>query len=144
MNQANVLTIKWKRPLTDGKTCPRCRSTGDEVERAVVTLRQALAPMGVVVVSDMGKLSVDEFKQDTLKSNEIWIGGRLSEDWLDATAGQSECCDVCGPSNCRTLEVSGESHEVVPAELIVKAGLLEAAQLLGKGECIRCPKHHDL
>ena len=135
MDQTKTLTIKWQRLLTDGKTCPRCQSTGDEVETAVKMLRQCLAPLGMVVVLEKGELSMEEFKHDALKSNEIWIDGLLLEDWLGATTGQSECCDVCGPSDCRTLDVPGKSHEIVPAELIVKAGLLAAARLLGNGEC---------
>ena len=136
MNQAKRLTIKWQRLLYNGQTCPRCGSTGDEVEKAVTTLRQSLTPLGIVVVLEKGELAVEEFKRDTLRSNEIRVGGRLLEDWLGATTGQSECCDVCGPNDCRTVNVAGESHEVVPAELIVKAGLLAAAQLLGQETCV--------
>lgn len=135
MSQAKILTIKWQRLLYDGQTCPRCGSTGDEVDKAVTTLRQSLASLGIVVVLEKGELSLAEFKQDTLQSNAIAINGRLLEDWLGAQTGQSECCDVCGPNDCRTLNVAGVSHEVVPAELIVKAGLLAAAQLLGAGGC---------
>lgn len=134
MSQLKILTIKWQRLLYDGQTCPRCGSTVDEIEKAVTTLSQSLTPLEIVVVLEKGELSKEEFKRDTLRSNEIWVGGRLLEDWLGATTGQSECCDVCGPNDCRTVDVAGESHEVVPAELIVKAGLLAAAQLLGKGE----------
>lgn len=135
MSQAKILTIKWQRLLYDGQTCPRCGSTGDEVGKAVTTLRQALTPLGIVVVLEKGELSVAEFKQDPLRSNEIWIGGRLLEDWLGAQTGQSACCDVCGPNDCRTVNVAGESHEVVPAELIVRAGLLAAAQLFVGKSC---------
>ena len=135
MSQSKTLTVRWHRLLSNGQTCPRCGSTGDEVEKAVTTLSQSLAPLGIVVVLEKGELSVEEFKQDTLRSNEIWIGGRLLEDWLGATTGQSECCDVCGPNDCRTVSVAGESHEVIPAELIVQAGLLAAAQLLGQEKC---------
>jgi hypothetical protein len=132
MNQAKILTIKWQRLLNDGQTCPRCGSTGDEVDKAVTTLRQALTPLGIVVVLEKGELSLAEFKQDILQSNVIAINDRPLEDWLGAQTGQSECCDVCGPNDCRTLEMAGEVHEVVPAELIVKAGLLAAAPLLGQ------------
>jgi hypothetical protein len=135
MSQAKTLTISWQRLLYDGQTCPRCGSTEDEVEKAVTTLRQSLTPLGIVVVLEKGELSVEEFKQNTLRSNEIWIGGRLLEAWLGATTGQSECCDVCGPNDCRTVDVAGESHEVVPAELIVKPGLLAAAQLVDQKTC---------
>jgi hypothetical protein len=135
MSQAKILTIKWQRLLSDGQTCPRCGSTGDEVDKAVATLRQALTPLGIVVVLEKGELSMAEFRQDTLRSNEIWIAGRLLEDWLGATTGQSECCDVCGPNDCRTVGIGETVYEAIPADLIVKAGLLAAAQLLGPEDC---------
>ncbi len=135
MSQTKTLTIKWQRLLYDGKTCPRCGSTESEVERAVTVLGQTLKPLSIDVVLEKGELSVEQFKQDTLQSNAIWINGRLLEDWLGAQTGQSECCDVCGPNDCRTMTVAGDVHEVVPVELIVKAGLLAAAQLVDQKTC---------
>ncbi|MGT2490314.1 DUF2703 domain-containing protein [Cupriavidus basilensis] len=40
--------------------------------------------------------------------------------------GSSPCCSVCGDSECRTVDVGGTSYEVVPEELMVKAGLIAA------------------
>ncbi len=130
-----TLTIKWQRLLSKGQTCPRCGSTESEVEKAVTVLGQALKPLSIDVVLEKGELSVEQFKQDTLQSNTIWINGRLLEDWLGAQTGQSECCEVCGPNDCRTTAVAGEVHEVVPVELIVKAGLLAAANLIDAESC---------
>lgn len=140
MTQAKTLMIKWQRLLTDGKTCPRCQSTGDEIEKAVAMLGQSLAPLGIRVVFEKNELSAEEFKQKPLRSNEIRIGGRLLEDWLGATTGQSGCCDVCGTNECRTLDVAGESHEIVSREFIVKAGMIAAEQLISKGKCGCCHK----
>lgn len=134
-----TLTVTWQRLLDDGQTCPRCGSTEAEVDKAVTVLRQSLALLGVEVALEKGELSVAQFARDTLQSNTIRINGRLLEDWLGATAGQSECCDVCGPNDCRTLEVDGEIHEVIPAELVVKAGLLAASQMLDSGTCTCSP-----
>lgn len=53
-------------------------------------------------------------------------------DLEDATTGQSPCCDQCGDAECRTLEVDGHRHETVPMNLILKAGLLAAAALMGE------------
>jgi hypothetical protein len=75
-------------------------------------------------------IAKDEFKKDVSQSNRIWIGERTLEDWLDAKVGKSECCNVCGNEECRTVEVEGESHETIPADLIMKAGLLAASQLV--------------
>lgn len=130
-----TLIIKWQRLLADGQTCPRCGATEAEVEKAVAVLSQALKPLSIDVVLEKGELSVEQFKQDTLQSNAIWINGRLLEDWLGAQTGQSECCDVCGPNDCRNMTVAGQVHEVVPVELIVKAGLLAAANLVDAKSC---------
>ena len=135
MSQTKTLTIEWQRLLYDGKTCPRCGSTESEVERAVTVLGQTLKPLSIDVVLEKGELSVEQFKQDTLQSNANWINGRLLEDWLGAQTGQSECCEVSGPNDCRTMTVAGDVHEVVPVELIVKAGLLAAAQLVDQKTC---------
>ncbi|MGE0731837.1 MAG: DUF2703 domain-containing protein [Acidimicrobiia bacterium] len=51
------LEVVWPRLVADGRTCERCGATGHEVERAVETLRQALAPLGiepVLITSEIG------------------------------------------------------------------------------------------
>lgn len=50
---------------------------------------------------------------------------------MNARTGQSQCCDVCGDEECRTVEIDGETLEAIPAELIVKAGLIAAAEIIG-------------
>lgn len=133
---ANVLKIKWKRLISNGETCPRCGSTEEELGKAVSTLKQSLAPLGIEVIFEKEELSVTEFKIDPLQSNRIWINNRLLEDWIEGRVGHSPCCDVCGPNDCRTLEVEGKTYETIPAEIIIKAGLSAASQLVipRKGE----------
>ncbi len=55
------------------------------------------------------------------------LAPRSIEEWLGGTTGQSPCCDVCGPNDCRTVTVDGQTYEAIPADLIVRAGLLAAA-----------------
>ena len=131
MSDKKALIIKWQRLLSDGQTCPRCGSTEAAVEKAVAALTPALALLGIAVVLEKNALSAEAFRRDPLQSNMIWLNGRLLEDWLEAQTGRSECCDVCGPNDCRTVGVGGEIYEAIPAELIVRAGLLAAAALLG-------------
>lgn len=126
------LSITWQRLLDDGKTCPRCGSTEIEVEKAVALLIQSLAPLGITVVLAKSDLNAEQFAQDTLQSNRIQINDKLLEEWVGGETGQSPCCEVCGPNDCRTMTVESEVLEVIPAELIVKAGLLAAAQLLSR------------
>ncbi|WP_242338448.1 MULTISPECIES: DUF2703 domain-containing protein [unclassified Anaeromyxobacter] len=124
-----TLTIRWQRLVAAGETCPRCGGTGDEVRKAAGVLGRALEPLGIEIVLDEAEIGLQDFKREPLESNRILIGGRSIEDWLGATAGQSPCCDVCGPNECRTVTVDGRTHETIPAALIIRAGLLAAAAL---------------
>lgn len=119
----SVLEIKWERLLVDGKTCPRCSETEGELEKAVASLEELLSPLRIRVVLRKEAIPKEAFQQDPLRSNRILINERPLEEYLGAEVGQSPCCDVCGPSDCRTLELEGRSYEVVPAALIVRAAL---------------------
>lgn len=150
MARQKTLVIKWQRLLIQGQTCPRCGATEDEVNRAVTLLRQSLAPLDIDVDLQKIELSAEQFKRDPQQSNAIWINDQLMEDWIGGQAGQSPCCDVCGPNECRTMSLGEDLYEVIPAELIVKAGLLAAAEILGGGKpgCFQskpcCTKECDL
>ena len=130
-----TLSVKWQRLLTDGQTCPRCGSTEEAIDKALGALRQSLTPLDVNVVLEKVELTTEQFAKDTLQSNTIWINGRLLEDWIDGQTGQSQCCDVCGSNDCITMTVGSDVYEAIPSDLIIKAGLLAAAQLLGQEEC---------
>ena len=125
-----ILNIKWQRLIAEGETCPRCASTGSALDSAVLLLERSLAPLGIRIVVEKESLTVPEFKQDPLQSNRIWIRGRLLEDYVGGETGQSPCCEVCGPSDCRTVAVNGKTFEAIPASIIVQAGLIAASKLL--------------
>lgn len=124
------LKIKWQRLLHEGQTCPRCKSTGDEVEKAVSILRESLSPMNIEVVLEKEALTDSQFKNNTLESNKIWINDVLMEEYIGGKIGQSTCCDVCGPHECRTVKVGEEVYETIPSDTIVKAGLLAALKMI--------------
>lgn len=130
-NNMKTLKIQWHRLMTDEQTCPRCGDTGKEVEKACHSLEQSLSPLGINVVFGKHELTHGTFQQDPSKSNRILINGRLLEEWLGLKVGQSPCCGPCGDAECRTLVAPGQVYETIPADLIVKAGLLAAAQILG-------------
>lgn len=124
------LTITWQRLIdSTGSTCPRCAGTQQQVQQAVDRLRAALEPLGVRPVLETREIDPATFLQQPDQSNRIWVGGRPLEDWLGARSGSSQCCDACGDAECRTLEIDGISHEVVPEALLVRAGLIAASQL---------------
>ncbi len=125
-----TLDIEWQRLLDEQKvTCPRCGSTEQEVEKAVKELNQMLAPSDIAVNLVKKAIDPETFKKDVLQSNKILVAGRTLEEWLGATTGQSKCCEVCGESECRTVEYAGDSHEAIPADMIVRAGITAAASL---------------
>jgi anti-sigma factor RsiW len=125
------LSITWQRLVDEsGSTCPRCAGTEQEMQRAVERLRTALEPLGVQPVLETREIAPATFMQQPDQSNRIWIGGRPLEDWLGARTGSSRCCDACGDEECRTLEINGASHEVIPEALVVRAGLIAVSQML--------------
>lgn len=128
-----TLTIRWQRLVEGGETCPRCGSTGEEVRKAARALDQSLRPLGIQVALEEVGIGLQEFQRQPMESNRILIDGRPLEEWLGATEGQSPCCDVCGPSECRTVTVDGQTHETIPAEVVIRAGLLAAAALTAPG-----------
>lgn len=125
-----VLTIRWQRLVNArGLTCERCGATERAVDEAVARLKDALRGRGVEVVTEKVALSAAQFSKDTLQSNRLWIAGKPLEAWLAGESGGSRCCGECGDAECRTLTVDGRTHEVIPPELIFKAGLLAAETL---------------
>ncbi len=136
-----TLTVRWQRLVDEeGQTCDRCGTTETAIEDAIQKLKRSLKELDIDVVLEKNALSPSTFSNDPLQSNRIWIAGEPIEDWLSATSGQSQCCSTCGDSECRTLTVDGKTYEAIPAELIVKAGLLAGAQLLhGVPRSVCCP-----
>lgn len=126
------LKIEWQRLVGDeGETCPRCGSTEKELEKAFLSLKKSLSRFGVDVVLEKKELSFGEFSKDPLRSNAIFIAEKPIEYWLKATTGSSRCCDVCGDSECRTVEFDDRIYETVESSLIVKAGMIAAENSIG-------------
>lgn len=123
------LRIVWQR-LVDagGRTCARCGTTQEALERAVAKLKVALAPLGLEPMLETREIGQSAFAQDPSASNRIWIADRPLEEWLGARAGSSPCCSVCGDSECRTVEIGETVFEGIPEELILKAALAAAAR----------------
>ena len=128
---SRTLRIHWQRLVSrEGQSCPRCAATGDEVQRAVVVLAQALPPLGIQPELEITEIDSASFRANPAESNRITIADRTIEEWLGGHTGGSRCCSVCGDSNCRTVEVDGASFETIPERLILKAALLASAALL--------------
>ncbi len=126
-----TLPIIWQRLVSSaGTTCPRCHGTGEEVQRAFERLKYALESLGVEPTLEVRELDQSTFESSPTESNRIWIAGKPMEDWLEGQAGSSQCCNECGDNECRTMEVGGETYEVIPEQLLVRAGLIAATSML--------------
>lgn len=123
--------IKWQRLVNDnGETCERCACTGEATEAAFGKLRLCLHEIGIEV--HLEKICIDQhaFSANPIASNMIFIDEIPIEKWLGAITGTSKCCGPCGDSECRTMTLSGQSYEAIPEQLIIRAGLLAAAEKL--------------
>lgn len=126
-----TLPIVWQRLVNmQGHTCPRCQGTGDEVARAVGRLKDTLEPLGVEPVLTTTELDETAFLAQPSESNRIWIAGKPLEEWLEGQTGSSRCCNECGDNECRTVEVAGNTYEVIPEDLLVRAAVIAATRML--------------
>ncbi len=133
-NAATVLLIEWQRLVDiDGKTCDRCGGTEKELRRGVATLKRSLRPLGIKVTLEKKSMG-PECAKNIIESNQILIAGRPLEEWLEAKVGTSACGSCCAKLGetveCRTISVDGKTYEVIPAQLIVKAGIKAAAEII--------------
>jgi hypothetical protein len=128
-----TIKIIWQR-LVDGQgdACERCGGTEQELDKAVRFLQKSLAPAGVRFSLEKKVMDIGEVAPDPSQSNRIWIDGRPLEKWLGADVGKSPCCGPCQGLDCRTLEKNGISHETIPAEMIIQAGLLAVQRQVQK------------
>jgi hypothetical protein len=106
-----ILPIVWQRLVdTGGKTCERCGTTYEGLQQAVAKLEQVLRPLGIETTFETREIDRDSFTADPSQSNRVWIAG--------------------GDSECRTIEMGKDVFEAVPSELIVKAALVAASELV--------------
>lgn len=129
------LTIRWQRLVDEkGHTCERCGLTEGNVHEAFSILQESLAPLNIQVKLEENVLDPATCAKDISESNRIWINDRPLEEWLGANVDKSPCdfcCDELGDdAECRTITINATVYETIPSELIIKAGLLAASQLV--------------
>lgn len=131
LNSAKTLVIQWQR-LTEssGDTCGRCGNTERSIDEAGRLLTASRRPLGIRVSVVKARLTSEMFGLDPSQSNRIWIADQPLEEIIGAQTGVSRCSGCCGDRDCRTTVVDGRSYETVPPELIVRAGLKLAANMV--------------
>jgi hypothetical protein len=130
-----TLSVAWQRLVDEkGGTCDRCGLTEQEVDKAVAALKTSLGALGIEVVLDKRAIDAETCAKDISQSNRIWIGGQTLEELLGAASGMSPCDSCCSMLSdaveCRTVVVDGQTYEAIPADLIVRAGLIAGSRLL--------------
>ena len=126
------LPIVWQRLVdSGGQTCERCGTTYKELQLALVKLKEILRPLDIEPILEIREIDTASFEADPFQSNRIWIADEPIENWLGARVASTPCCSVCGDSECRTIELGNEVFEAIPSELILKAALVAASQLVG-------------
>lgn len=125
------LPIVWQRLVdSEGETCDRCGNTYEALRQAVTKLEKILQPLGIEISLKTTDIDRDTFTADPSQSNRVWMAGKPIEEWLGATVASSPCCSVCGDYECRTIQLGDDVFEAIPLELILKAALVAASQLI--------------
>ncbi len=122
-----TLVIEWRHYDKEGQTCDRCATTGASVKDVLSRLTDDLAKRGIVVSFVETLLSQERMNE----SNLILFNGTPIEQLLDNAGTSENLCDSCScltgtETVCRTIDVSGVTHEEIPAELIRKAAFKAA------------------
>lgn len=82
------LPILWQRLVSaQGTTCPRCHSTGEEVQRAVQQLKLGLEPPGVTPELQIKEIDEASFLKTPMALNQMRIAGKPIAHWLGAQTG---------------------------------------------------------
>ena len=115
----NELAIEWRHYDKDGATCDRCAATGTSVREVASALSTELADKGIKVTFTETSLSEDLMAQ----SNLILFNDVPIEEFLPGAVAAENACDSCScltgtETSCRTIIVSGTTHEEIPGHLI--------------------------
>jgi len=143
-----TLALEWQRMIDeDGNVCCGSEATRMAVETARAKLAQALEASGIEVVLTKTDFTPEECVDCPERANRVLVAGRGVDFWLQAETGSSPCEGFCKQTlgekgSCQNLMYEGQTYDVIPADLIVKAGLAAAANPATfriTGKCGGCP-----
>jgi len=115
------LEIEWKHYDKEGKTCVRCKSTGQNIEEALQKISEDVSYKNIEIDYKETILSASEMPD----SNTVIINGRKLEDILSAETSENYChscsCLADSDTNCRTIKFGNENYDSIPKEMILEA-----------------------
>lgn len=117
-----TMVVEWRHLDVGGRTCARCRDTGEALHVAVAALEDACAGRGVRM--EIREVRLGPF--DVAGSNSIFVDGVPLERFLPGGHATATCCDSCAdllgaPVDCRALALGGEVHEALPEAVLSRA-----------------------
>jgi len=107
----------------DRKSCSRCKTTDENVAKAVRNLREALEDEGVEVELKTTKLPASKLEE----SNSILVNGIDVEEIVAGKKNsRSTACHGCsslikGRCDCRAYAYRGKKHRCIPKAMIREA-----------------------
>jgi hypothetical protein len=130
------LIIHWQHTVCESKDpCDRCLKAPEQVILACEKLRSALAELDIQVII------IEQTEVD--KGDYILLNQKPLEHYLNGKTVIRACASCLNTGNTQkeynTLELKGTVYEIIPAALIIKAGLLAASELLDAQTPSPCP-----
>jgi hypothetical protein len=139
-----TLTLAWNKVSEDdGSICDLSTSTYESVKEAHAELSKALAPHGVEVA--VKTLTPERVEGGLCQCNRVLIQDRFVDEWLGAELVKTSCSGCPNSEACAKTAGSGvtcggqtamlhqgKSYDIIPANLIVMAGMVAAADLTGE------------
>lgn len=128
---AGTLLVEWRHiGESVDATCERCAATGRTLAEAevVAAIRPALSARRIRVRVTGTVLPPERIAE----SNTILFNGVPIEDLLDEVRVEMTPCASCScitgtEADCRAIVCGDETHEALPADLILKAALRAVA-----------------
>jgi hypothetical protein len=104
------------------------------MQKAAALLTEKLAGKGVHVKVEKG-IGARPGKKAIISATNVWVCDVPLETWLGAGIAVKPCdCSSGGQSmSCKVVNLDGQSYELIPADLVVHAGMLAAEMLIEKG-----------
>jgi len=131
-----AIVVEWRHLDVGGRTCDRCRDTGEALRAAVAALEDVCADRGVRL--EIREVRLEPF--DVAGSNSIFVDGVPLERFLPGGHATATCCDSCAdllgaPVDCRALTLGDKVHEALPEAVLSKAlrAALRAREAGGDG-----------
>jgi hypothetical protein len=140
-----TVVLEWQRSGSEAcLACAKCGVNESAVQQACSELKAKLAAKGIAVTF------VERKPEPNMSGpSQMWVCDVPLETWLGGSIATQPCCaEGSGPDARqifhRALEVDGQSYSVIPADLMVRAGLSAADELLAHGKidpaAIKVPK----